>query len=175
MTGWEIIACRLPKLKNLTLHFIGDESPCQDLPREFVYKGKEIQAGRQNLTIRYIFEKPMLYQSFVQQPSYTSPDIIVALDCGFKFYPSWRPALKYILKNSIGCPLIFTEFNLPDQVDNLGLLREMADLDVVLEPQKNPFCSKRPVRSCDKTGNYESHSVIYTNDFVCVVKSKGPK
>ena len=43
-----------------------------------------------------------------------------ALDCGFKFYPEWRPAIKQFLSHE-GCPLIFTEFNQGDQV-RYGLL-----------------------------------------------------
>ena len=45
---------------------------------------------------------------------------MAALDCGFKFYPEWRPAIKQFLSCQ-GCPLIFTEFNQGDQV-RYGLL-----------------------------------------------------
>ena len=45
---------------------------------------------------------------------------MAALDCGFKFYPEWRPAIKQFLSCE-GCPLIFTEFNQGDQV-RYGLL-----------------------------------------------------
>ena len=57
----------------------------------------------------------MKFQEFVKTKSYSAPDAIAALDCGFKFYPEWRPAIKEFLSNE-GCPVIFTEFNQGDQV-----------------------------------------------------------
>ena len=101
-----------------------------------------------------------------------SPDLVVALDCGFKFYPSWVPAIREMLKYA-DVPLIFTEFTMKDQKDNLAIVeKECSDLEVVLPPRRNPYTSRRPVRCSDKTGNYKSHSVIYTNDYVCVVRKK---
>ena len=47
----------------------------------------------------------------------------------------------------------------------------VEDVSVVMPPQRNPFQSLRPVRCSDKSGNYEPHSVIYTNDFISVVRS----
>ena len=38
LTGWEIIAHRLPQLKNLTIVFIGDECPLDEFPKDFTYK-----------------------------------------------------------------------------------------------------------------------------------------
>ena len=98
---------------------------------------------------------------------------MVALDCGFKFYPSWIPAIKEMLKYS-KVPLIFTEFTMNDQKDNLELVEKNVggDIEVVIPPRRNPYCSRRPVRCSDKTGNYKSHSVIYTNDYICVVRKK---
>ena len=76
-----------------------------------------------------------------------------------------------------GRPLVFTEFNLPDMEDNLRVVRSAAEetdakYDVCLEPKRNPFSSTRPSRCSDKTGNYKPNSVVYTNDYICVVKPK---
>jgi hypothetical protein len=38
LTGWEIISHRLPKLRKLTIVFIGDECPLQEFPKDFTYK-----------------------------------------------------------------------------------------------------------------------------------------
>ena len=71
-----------------------------------------------------------------------------------------------------GAALIFTEFNQKDSEDNLEIVKqENDDVQVVMPPQRNPFQSLRPVRCSDRTGNYEPHSVIYTNDFISVVRS----
>lgn len=172
LVGWEIIASRLPKLQRLKLVFIGDEAVHKDLPKEFSYKSKNLQR-RKDLSIVYSMVPPMLYQDFTGNES--PPDAIAALDCGFKFYPSWRPAIKSMLAFK-QCPLIFTEFNLADQEDNLSLVRATAEgqqkaLDVCLAPSANPFRGGKPSRCSDKTGNYEPFSVVFTNDFICVVKS----
>ena len=91
-----------------------------------------------------------------------------ALDCGFKFYPSWNKAIPQMLRKT-GAALIYTEFTQKDCEDNLDIVKKEAhdDVQVVMPPQRNPFQSMRPVRCTDKTGNYEPNSVIYTNDFIC--------
>ena len=172
--GWEIIAHELPNLKHLNLVFIGDECPLAELPRDFTYKSKEIQQSRKSdeLRIRYVLIDKF-YQDYAANNSYIEPDFVVALDCGFKFYPSWKKANANMVRKN-GAALIFTEFTQKDCEDNLELVKSESkakDLQVVMPPQRNPFQSLRPVRCSDKTGNYEPHSVIYTNDFICVVRS----
>merc|ERR1719250_410333 len=73
----------------------------------------------------------MLYQEYNKSPSYTTPDIIAALDCGFKFYPSWDPCIPHLLHQS-GAPCVFTEFTLQDTKDNLAKVTKLVeDVDVV--------------------------------------------
>ncbi|QQP39221.1 Putative LOC101449370, partial [Caligus rogercresseyi] len=129
--------------------------------RSFSYKGKALQIeDRKDLT---------LYHDYVSASDYTEPDVVVALDCGFKFYPSWRASLPAMLRPS-GAPLIFTEFNLPDTRDNLSLLKSCVPGAVVkIEPRMNSYSSKRPVRCSDSSENYVPYSVIYTNDYLCAV------
>ena len=98
MVGWEIIAHELPELKHLNFVFIGDECPLTELPKDFTYKSKEIQQNRKNdeLRIRYIL-LDKLYQDYANNNSYIKPDFVVALDCGFKFYPSWKKAIPQMV------------------------------------------------------------------------------
>ena len=73
-----------------------------------------------------------------------------------------------------GVELIFIEFDKKDcQLDNGQKENGGGNLQIVNPPQRNPFQSLRPVRCSDKSGNYEPHSVIYTNDFICVVRNSG--
>jgi hypothetical protein len=70
------------------------------------------------------------------------------------------------------CPII-KEFTLGDKKDNLGLIESLGEVEVVVPPTRNPFCSRRPVRCSDKLGNYNKHAlVVYTNDYIAVVKPK---
>ena len=173
ISGWDVIATRLPRLRLLKLVFIGDESESEELnlPQEFSYKSKELQVARPELKVVYRFEPRMLYQDYCQNKArFCEPDLAVALDCGFKFYPSWLPALDIILKKAT--PLVFTEFTRKDQEDNVALLRNKFKADIVLDVQKNPFCSTRPFRCSDKSGNYEPNSVFYTNDYIAIAKGK---
>ena len=143
--GWEIIAHELPHLKHLNLVFIGDECPLAELPRDFTYKSKEIQQNRKEtpeLRIRYVLIDK-LYQDYAKNNSYIEPDFVVALDCGFKFYPSWKKAIPHMVRPS-GAALIFTEFNEKDCQDNLDNgQNENGDgnLQIVNPPQRNPFQS----------------------------------
>jgi len=99
---------------------------------------------------------------------------VAALDCGFTFYPQWRGALKAWSRKT-KAPLAFTEFNLEDTLLDLKEVKEAVDqekLDLVLNPQMNPFSSGKPSRTSDKSGNYKPHSLVYNNKFICVVKMK---
>jgi len=172
LVGWEIIALRLPKLKKMHIVFIGDEVITGSFPPIFNYKSAAAQKEKPELEMKYTFEPPMLYQDYNLSPKYTRPDIIAALDCGFKFYPTWDPCIPTLVDNS-GAPLIFTEFNLPDTKDNLTKVEKLVgNLDTVIPPRRNPYCSRRPVRCSDTTGNYKKNSVIFSNDYICVVKRK---
>ena len=61
--------------------------------------------------MQYTFEPPCLYQDYVTGSSYSQPDIVAALDCGFKWYPTWDPCIPSLMPKP-GVPLVFTEFNL---------------------------------------------------------------
>ena len=63
------------------------------------------------MQVKYTFEPPQLYQDYVGGANYRVPDIVAALDCGFKFYPSWDPCIPHLLP-SVGVPCVFTEFTL---------------------------------------------------------------
>ena len=68
--------------------------------------------------MNYSFAPPQLYQDYVKTPGYVQPDIVAALDCGFKFYPSWDPCIPHLLP-APGVPCVFTEFTL--QVDGMKM------------------------------------------------------
>jgi len=172
LVGWEIIALRLPKLKKLHVVFIGDEVISGCFPPTFTFKSNEAQKEKPDLEVKYTFEPPMLYQDYHKSPQYKKPDIIAALDCGFKFYPSWDPCIPELV-NETGAPCVFTEFTLQDTKDNLTKVTKLVEnVDVVIPPRRNPFCSRRPVRCSDASGNYVKNSVIFSNDYICVVKRK---
>ena len=117
---------------------------------------------------RYFFMQVPFFRSLLDirpklMPVFISTEILLLFTC------SWRAGIEKMLKHR-GCPIIFTEFTLEDQKDNLNMIQKIGAVDVCVEPRRNPFCSRRPVRCTDKSGNYKAHSVIYTNDFICVVK-----
>merc|ERR1711962_1156243 len=138
----------------------------------FLYKSCEAQKERPELEVKYTFEPPMLYQNYIKSPSFVQPDVVAALDCGFKFYPSWDASIPSLLPES-GAPCVFTEFTLNDTKDNLAKVERLVkDVDVTVPCRRNPFCSRRPVRCSDKSGNYVKNSVIFSNDYICVVRRK---
>merc|ERR1719208_342951 len=148
LVGWEIIALRLPNLKRLHIVFIGDEIITGSFPPTFTYKSFAAQKEKPDLEVKYTFEPPQLYQDYNKSSNYNKPDIIAALDCGFKFYPSWDPCIPSLVERLVG------------------------EVETVIPPRRNPYCSRRPVRCSDTSGNYKKNSVIFSNDYVCVVKRK---
>ena len=71
-----------------------------------------------------------------------------------------------------GAELIFTEFNEKDCQDiSFG---QWAKRKCQWKFSScHPPLSLRPVRCRDKNGNYKPHMVIYTNDFMSVVRNSG--
>jgi len=172
LVGWEIIALRLPNIEKLHIVFIGDEVITGAFPPTFTYKSSEAQKERPDLEVKYTLEPPKLYDEYVKGPSFVKPDIVAGLDCGFKFYPSWDSSIPYMVPQD-GTPCVFTEFTLQDTKDNLCKVKRLVDgVDDIVTPRRNPFCSRRPVRCSDTSGNYIKNSVIFSNDYLCVVKRK---
>ena len=102
------------------------------------------------------------------------PDVVAALNCGFIFYPSWDSSIPAMIKYP-GVPLVFTEYYLEDAQLNLQKIDSLVDdeLDVVLEPSANPFCSSLPARI--PTGfafrKYGRSNIVMSNDFICILRS----
>ena len=135
LVGWEIIALRLPKLSKLHIVFIGDEIITGSFPPTFTYKSFAAQKDKPELEVKYAFEPPMLYQDYNKSPNYNKPDIIAALDCGFKFYPSWDPCIPSLVEQT-GAPLVFTEFTLQDTRDNLSKVEKLVgEVETVIPPR----------------------------------------
>ena len=78
-----------------------------------------------------MFTLPFL-QNYIKSPSFVQPDVVAALDCGFKFYPSWDASIPSLLPES-GAPCVFTEFTLNDTKDNLAKVERLVkDVDVTV-------------------------------------------
>lgn len=95
LTGWEIIPCRLPKLKTLHLCFIGDEAPTKEFPCYFTYKSKDLQAEQPMLEVHYHFENPMLYQVYALSDAYLVPNVIGELLIMNSLLLANKPLYKY--------------------------------------------------------------------------------
>ena len=125
----------MPNLKKLNIVFIGDEVITGAFPPTFKYKTAAAQKEKPELEVHYTFEPPMLYQDYHKSANYSKPDIIAALDCGFKFYPSWDPCIPSLVDKS-GIPLVFTEFTLQDTKDNLDKVEKLVEnVETIIPPR----------------------------------------
>ena len=103
------------------------------------------------------------------------PDLVLALNCGFIFYKEWDASMPSLIKYP-DVPLVFTEYYEEDCHLDLQKLDSLVDdeLQVVVRPSPNPFCSALPARI--PTGfafrNFKRRNVVMSNDFVCVVRSQ---
>ena len=97
---------------------------------------------------------------------------MLALNCGFIFYNEWDRSLPSLIKYP-DVPLIFTEYYEEDCKLDLQKLDSHVDdeLEIVLEPSPNPFCSALPARI--PTGfafrNFHRRQIIMSNDFICII------
>ena len=115
--------------------FIGDEVITGSFPPTFTFKSAAAQKDKPELEVKYTFEPPMLYQDYSKSPKYHKPDIIAALDCGFKFYPSWDPCIPSLVDMS-GAPLVFTEFTMQDTKDNMTKVEKLVEnVETVIPPR----------------------------------------
>ena len=104
-------------------------------PPTFTFKSPAAQKDKPDLQVKYTFEPPMLYQDYSKTLKYSAPDIIAALDCGFKFYPSWDPCIPSLVDQS-GAPLVFTEFTLQDTKDNMSKVEKLVEnVETVIPPR----------------------------------------
>jgi hypothetical protein len=127
---------------------------------------------------RYIFVR-RVYHDFVEDTKYQMeirrPDLVLALNCGFIFYNGWDAASLSSMIKYADVPLVFTEYYEEDCVLDLEKLDSLVEdeLEVVVNPLANPFCSNLPARI--PTGfafrKFKRRNVVMSNDFICVVRS----
>ena len=144
---------------------------------DFFCTSEYLASSRGNqITARYIFiNQP--YHNWIEKPDLKSPkpDVVLALNCGFIFYQEWDASLPSMIKYP-NVPLIFTEYYEEDCKLDLQKLDSLVDdeLEVILKPSINPFCSSLPARI--PTGfafrNFQRRNVVMSNDYICIVCSQ---
>ena len=94
------------------------------------------------------------YKSYARSKQYLEPTLVAALNCGFIFYKSWDASLDFMVRKT-GAPLVFTEYYLEDCKLNLEKLKKNSkkNVEIVLEPSENPFCSRYNTQSLMTTSN----------------------
>lgn len=176
---WEYMVHRLPALKKLHIVFIGPDVFRQFsnefLGNHYLDDGLRklcVDCRAKNRMVTYEMCQ-MLYHDYVKVPYFTSPDVIIAFNCGFHEYQgedqdTWQETLSYMTKD-LAVPLIFTSYGHSEAKKDLAAIKEVADTEVIIPSVLNPYHSLRPVRDAY---NQDDCDLFFQNQYLTCVKGK---
>lgn len=178
---WEYMVHRLPSLKKLHIVFVGpelftasglsDELPDNHcLDDSLMTRCKDCE--RKDRSIIYEMCQ-MLYHEYVKASCFTSPDVIVAFNCGFHEFQdedkdTWPESLSVMVKNP-DVPLIFTSYTQSEAKKDLVAVEKVDEIEVSLPTSLNPYRSMRPTRDISREDDCDMY---FENQFITCVRGK---
>ena len=167
----------LPNLQKLHLILIGPELQLpKDVPPRFLSMVQVCKkcksAGR---AVVVTFKPGKLYHCLVRDPSQTlaTPDLICLYNpglyrtTGFAGKDTWLETIREFSKTL--APTTITSYTAQEMLWEINRINSVADVEVLLQPCKNPFASVKPDRNfvSDNT-----NPLIYKNYYITIVKGK---
>lgn len=167
----------LPNLQKLHLILIGPELQLpKDIPPRLLSMvqicKKCKSAGR---AVIVTFKPEKLYHCLVRDPSQTlaTPDLICLYNpglyrtTGFAGKDTWLETIREFSKTL--APTTITSYTAQEMLWEINRINSVADVEVLLQPCKNPFASVKPDRNfvSDNT-----NPLIYKNYYITIVKGK---
>ncbi|XP_043600042.1 uncharacterized protein LOC122575315 isoform X2 [Bombus pyrosoma] len=167
----------LPNLQKLHLILIGPELQLpKDVPPRLLSMvpicKKCKSAGR---AVIVTFKPEKLYHCLVRDPSQTlaTPDLICLFNpglyrtTGFAGKDTWLETIREFSKTL--APTTITSYTAQEMLWEINRINSVADVEVLLQPCKNPFASVKPDRNfvSDNT-----NPLIYKNYYITIVKGK---
>lgn len=166
----------LPSLKNLSIFIIGPELIIPELPDTPVDIFSRVKICRlcklRDKKIKISFIPRTLYHDFCHSSEYKKPDFTCLFNpglyraTGFNGRDTWPRTILELCKTKV--PILvtaYTEREIPMDIQRIKAV--CPDVEIVLEPTKNPFASLKPDRNFVSD---ESIPLIYKNYFLSVVK-----
>ncbi|XP_043600064.1 uncharacterized protein LOC122575315 isoform X5 [Bombus pyrosoma] len=175
--GLFIYLARNSNSKKLHLILIGPELQLpKDVPPRLLSMvpicKKCKSAGR---AVIVTFKPEKLYHCLVRDPSQTlaTPDLICLFNpglyrtTGFAGKDTWLETIREFSKTL--APTTITSYTAQEMLWEINRINSVADVEVLLQPCKNPFASVKPDRNfvSDNT-----NPLIYKNYYITIVKGK---
>ena len=162
----------LPALTSMTLTFTGPEL---QVPPVLVRLLKKVKMCNQCRTsghsINVTFNQEKLYHEVDDSMELTRPDVICLFnpglyrETGFNGRDTWPMTIRKFCEKKI--PVVITAYTEKEIPQDIARIKSVNDVQIILEPQKNPFAALKPDR------NFVSDDTVplmYKNNFVTIIK-----
>lgn len=112
-----------------------------------------------------LYSYPISYHIIVDELA--KPDLVIAFNCGIFQIPTWRNSIPSLTKYP-GVPLVLTDYRLEYMEKNLAEIRNHSknEIEVILEPQRNPFSCISPQRF-----ELKNDPICYKNEYISIITS----
>ncbi|XP_054000167.1 uncharacterized protein LOC128887823 [Hylaeus anthracinus] len=165
----------LPNLKTLRVLLVGPELRLPNgVPAKLLSKVKRCTECRAtNRSVEVSFQPERLYHELVRSERVSKPDLICAFNAGlyrstgFAGEDTWPETIREFCKTL--SPIVITSYTADEMVWEIARINSMSDVDVLLEPRRNPFASIKPDRNFVSD---DTNPLIYKNYYITVVKGK---
>lgn len=169
----------IPNLKRLLVVLIGPELKLPSgLPAEVLSKVKHCRECKStDRTVIVRFQPETLYHELSSDSRRKSEigeaDLICIFNpglyrkTGFAGQDSWRETIEEFCGRST--PVAITSYTVDEMHWEIARLKSISDVEVLLEPRRNPFASIKPDRNFVTD---HSNPLIYKNYYVTVVRGK---
>lgn len=178
---WEYMIHKLPALVKLHMVFIGPElfndsglsdELCDNHCLDDSGMTQCEDCHRKSRVITYEMCQ-MLYHEYIHTKYFTSPDAIIAYNCGFHEFEgeekdTWPNSLSFMVQN-VDIPLIFTSYTSTEAKKDMAVLRKFDNTEVVMPTHVNPYCSLRPIRDFTREDDCD---MFFINQYISCIRGK---
>ncbi|XP_043252939.1 uncharacterized protein LOC122397683 [Colletes gigas] len=165
----------LPNLKTLRVLLVGPELRLPSgVIANLLSKVKlcsVCKSSKRSVTV--LFRQEWIYHELVRNEHVDEPDLICAFNpglyrsTGFAGEDTWPETIREFCKSSV--PVVVTSYTADEIHWEITRIKSISDVDVLLEPRRNPFASVKPDRNFVSD---DTNPLIYKNYYVTVVKAK---
>ncbi|EZA49965.1 hypothetical protein X777_11453 [Ooceraea biroi] len=164
----------LPTLKHLQLMFIGPELRLPTVPLDLLATVKICSACKlSGRRVNVSFHPGKFYHDFCRSKQFVKPHLVCLFnpglyrETGFDGRDTWPETIREFCKARVPvCVTSYTKHEIPREMIRI---KSIADVETILEPQRNPFASIKPDRNFVSD---DTAPLIYKNYYIAIIKGK---
>lgn len=173
--AWERLFLHLlPNLKHLRLMFVGPELRLPKVPLDLLATVKICSLCRSSdRRVNVSFHPGKLYHGFCRSKQFVKPHLVCLFnpglyrETGFECRDTWPETIREFCKARVPvCVTSYTKREIPREMIRI---KSIADVETILEPQRNPFASIKPDRNFVSD---DTAPLIYKNYYIAIVRGK---